>query len=346
LTIEKWASHLTAHVRPDGRGAREFAAGRRTRRAAAGASAPARGRGGHGKVRGGAAQGLVRPVWRRGVGGGTTAATTAQRLPALLARRASLRALAFPFFRLRQRPHYLLRRPTGRHVSSSVFAPTRPEEPQVCHLAYRDWPTPIAVSAPAATGSRLSLTGRSLASRGKIVHSRQHHSARPATVDSFNLRRRRGSAERAAKINARPGATGGIRRSPGDPTHQTASAAPARKKSGGAAQQRTLDSSEPRRTEQESRKQAAVAAREESSSAQLAREARRAASSTKSEAEAPVSPFLFARPSSAPEQARQAAALVLGWRSDGVEIHPDSALSCSALLVSNPSFAWMELFEE
>lgn len=30
--------------------------------------------------------------------------------------------------------------------------------------------------------------------------------------------------------------------------------------------------------------------------------------------------------------ARQAAALVPGWRRDGVEIHPDSALSRSALL--------------
>lgn len=224
----------------DGRGAREFGAGRRTRRSPAGASAA--GRGNDTRL---AAAGSRESARRRSAGprpssvatwrGGTTAATTAQRLPALLARRASLRALAFPFFCLRQRPHYLSRRPTGRHVSSSVFAPTRPEEPQVCHLAYRDWPTPIAVSAPAATGSRLSLAGRSLASRGKIVHSRQPHSA---------------SAERAAKINARPGATGGIRRSPGDPTHQTASATPARKKSWGAAQQRTLDSSEPRRTEQ------------------------------------------------------------------------------------------------
>lgn len=35
--------------------------------------------------------------------------------------------------------------------------------------------------------------------------------------------------------------------------------------------------------------------------------------------------------------ARQAAALVPGWRRDGVEIHPDSALSRSALLVSNPT---------
>jgi len=51
-----------------------------------------------------------------------------------------------------------------------------------------------------------------------------------------------------------------------------------------------------------------------------------------------------APPRSRPETGDRAGAV--GWHRDGAEIHPDSALSCSALLVSNPSFAWMELFEE
>ena len=61
----------------------------------------------------------------------------------------------------------------------------------------------------------------------------------------------------------------------------------------------------------------------------------------------PVSVFYSrdgAPPRSRPETGGRAGAV--GWHRDGAEIHPDSALSCSALLVSNPSFAWMGLFEE
>ena len=135
----KRTSHLNGHVRPDGRGAREFGAGRRTRRSPAGATTAGRGndtRLAAAWSRESARRRSAAPprpssvaTWRGGHYHRTTATTAQPLSPALVA--VVLSVFLSPSTATLSRAD----QPAScRHFSSSVCAPAHPEELHVCHL--------------------------------------------------------------------------------------------------------------------------------------------------------------------------------------------------------------------